>query len=112
MSETIQQTKQAALRLLRSKIRTYLYEDGGNSPMLQVQATWSRMAEREWTRVLGLWDLQNEDNLRQIAALLQAALPEAEESVLSTFQDPWPQRNKLRKYREGFDPLAIVRGTV
>jgi hypothetical protein len=107
-----QVTAKAAVRILKARIREYLYakksREGSEQaqsrwqPLILVQSAFTAPALREWERTLRLWgDLSDIGNRRAVLEILAENFPDAVSEVLSIFDpsDIPDLRNHIEDYR-------------
>jgi hypothetical protein len=113
MDALCERTRLAALRLLKSKIRRFLYETMGAldadrwAPMLLVENGFLDGAKKEWDEVLLLWnDLPKDQLLVEINASLAQACNEV--SDLWYHEQHEDIRHILQRFVVGFSPESML----
>jgi hypothetical protein len=117
--ELCKRTSRAAVRLLKSRIREYIYTTKNNeasegdtrwSALLLVEKTFSGPALREWQEVISLWLPLDEVRVNQLTQLVRDSFAPAASEVLATYDED--QVNLIRRlvetYHRSFMPEGLV----
>lgn len=124
MNETevlLQRTSKAAIRLLKSRLREYLYktkrdaadlDDTQWSAMLLVEHTFSGPADREWKETLKLWgNWESEVKIQSLLyAIVSRSFSHAASEVLSIFEaeEMWAMKKLIEQYHRTFKPESFL----
>lgn len=107
--ERLQRTAKAAIRLLKTRIRHYVFvmkrveEHADRSrwdAMLLLEESFAKAAQREWWDALTLWDVESLQDQRTLRLLLTENFAESASEVLSAYDAD--QRQDLRRLIEEY----------
>lgn len=107
--ERLQRTAKAAIRLLKTRIRHYVFvmkrvEEHADRPrwdaMLLLEESFAKAAQREWRDALTLWNVEDLQDQRTLRLLLTENFAESASEVLSAYDAD--QRQDLRRLIEEY----------
>jgi len=96
-----QRTLQAATRLLKARMRQFVYQAKSTededtwAPMLIVERGFLSGASTEWGEVITQWDLGKPEAEAELKAILEVALKQAREGIIDLLGERVPNLSEL-----------------